>query len=237
MNRYTVSEATQGLATAIVEEGEEAMKRGVVIGYDVRHKSDEFARITAEVLAGNGIHVYLYDQITPTPLLSFSVLRLQTIAGVMITASHNPRDYNGYKAYWEEGSQILDNIAERIGAGIRQIKDYGAIKTLPLQEAKGHGLITMVGRDLVDEYLHEVESRKVTDDIDKNVSIVYSPLNGTGNVFVQEILKRRGFSNVHIVKEQELPDPDFTSVGYPNPKTPKPSPWQKPLEKNTMPIS
>lgn len=221
MNRYTVSEATQGLATAIVEEGEEAMKRGVVIGYDVRHKSDEFARITAEVLAGNGIHVYLYDQITPTPLLSFSVLRLQTIAGVMITASHNPRDYNGYKAYWEEGSQILDNIAERIGAGIRQIKDYGAIKTLPLQEAKGHGLITMVGRDLVDEYLHEVESRKVTDDIDKNVSIVYSPLNGTGNVFVQEILKRRGFANVHIVKEQELPDPDFTSVGYPNPEDPK----------------
>lgn len=221
MNRYTVSEATQGLAGAIIEEGEEAMRRGVVIGYDVRHKSDEFARITAEVLAGNGIHVYLFDQITPTPLLSYAVLSLKTIAGVMITASHNPRDYNGYKAYWEEGSQILDNIADRIGAAILSIEDYGAIKSLPLQEAKGRGLITIVGADLVEDYLQEIEQRKITDDIDKNVSMVYSPLNGTGSMFVQEILRRRGFDNLHIVKVQELPDPDFTSVGYPNPEDPK----------------
>lgn len=221
MNRYTVSEATQGLAGAILEEGEEAKRRGVVIGYDVRHKSDEFARITAEVLAGNGIHVYLFDQITPTPLLSYAVLTLNTIAGVMITASHNPRDYNGYKAYWEEGSQILDNIADRIGKAIESVDNYGDILRLPLQEAKGKGLITIVGKELVEEYLHEIEARKITDDIDKSVSIVYSPLNGTGSQFVQEILNRRGFDNVHIVKAQELPDPDFTTVGYPNPEDPK----------------
>lgn len=221
MNRYTVAEATQGLAGAILEEGEEAMRRGVVIGYDVRHKSDEFARITAEVLAGNGIHVYLFDQITPTPLLSYAVLQLKTIAGVMITASHNPRDYNGYKAYWEEGSQILDNIADRIGAAIVKLKNYGEIKSMPLQEAKGNGLITIVGEELVESYLNEIETRKVTDEIDKGVRIVYSPLNGTGNRFVQEILRRRGFDHLHIVKAQELPDPDFTSVGYPNPEDPK----------------
>ena len=221
MNRYTVAEATQGLAGVILEEGEEAMKRGVVIGYDVRHKSDEFARIAAEVLAGNGIHVYLYDQISPTPLLSYSVLTLDTIAGIMITASHNPRDYNGYKAYWEEGSQILDNIADRIVAQIHTIDNYGDVQSLPLQEAMGRGLITMVGEQLIEQYLNDIETRKVTDEIDKSVSIVYSPLNGTANAFVQEILRRRGFDNVHIVKAQELPDPDFTTVGYPNPEDPK----------------
>ncbi len=221
MNRYTVTHATQGLAAAVLEEGEEGKKRGVVIGYDVRHKSDEFARITAEVLAGSGIQVYLFDQISPTPLLSYAVRKLGTQAGVMVTASHNPKEYNGYKAYWEEGSQILDDIADRIGKGIAAIKDFTDIPSLPLAEGVAQGLIHMVGDDLVKEFLDEIESRKVTDDFDKSVSIVYSPLNGTGNTFVQEILRRRGFDNVHIVTEQELPDPDFKSVNYPNPEEPK----------------
>lgn len=221
MNRYTVTHATQGLAAAVLEEGEEGKKRGVVIGYDVRHKSDEFARITAEVLAGSGIQVYLFDQISPTPLLSYAVRKLGTQAGVMVTASHNPKEYNGYKAYWEEGSQILDDIADRIGKGIAAIKDFTDIPSLPLAEGVAQGLIHMVGDDLVKEFLDEIESRKVTDDFDKSVSIVYSPLNGTGNTFVQEILRRRGFDNVHIVTEQEFPDPDFKSVNYPNPEEPK----------------
>lgn len=221
MNRYTVSEASQGLAAAVLEEGEEGKRRGVVIGYDVRHRSTEFARITAQVLAGNGIKVYLFDQITPTPLLSYSVRKLNTQAGVMVTASHNPKMYNGYKAYWQEGSQILDDIAERIGKGIAATDGYDSIPFADFEEAVEQGTIEMVGDKLVQSYLDEIEALAVTDDIDKDVCLVYSPLNGTGNAFVQEILRRRGFTNVHIVKEQEEPDPDFTSVPFPNPEEPK----------------
>ena len=221
MNRYTVMEATKGLALTILEEGEKGKMKGVVIGYDVRHMSKEFAQIAAEVFAAYGVKVYLFDQIAATPLLSYAVLTLETQAGVMITASHNPKEYNGYKAYWEEGSQILDNIGDRIVKNIESIENYGAIESMPLEEAKEKGLVTMVGADLIDRYIGEIVSRKITDRLDTSVRIVYTPLNGTGNQFVRRVLEERGFTNVHIVEEQEMPDPDFTTVGYPNPEDPK----------------
>lgn len=221
MNRYTVMEATKGLALTILEEGEKGKMKGVVIGYDVRHMSKEFAQIAAEVFAAYGVKVYLFDQIAATPLLSYAVLTLETQAGVMITASHNPKEYNGYKAYWEEGSQILDNIGDRIVKNIESIENYGVIESMPLEEAKEKGLVTMVGADLIDRYVGEIVSRKITDQLDTSVRIVYTPLNGTGNQFVRRVLEERGFTNVHIVEEQEMPDPDFTTVGYPNPEDPK----------------
>lgn len=219
MNKYTVSLATQGLAQTIIEHGKEAMDRGVAIAYDVRHKSDEFAKITAQVLAANGIKVYTYDQIGPTPLLSYTVRKLKTIAGVMITASHNPREYNGYKAYWEEGSQILDNIADSILDNISKIGDYSNVKSIDFEKGVENGLITVLDDKVIDEYISDVLGLTIEDEnIDKSIKIVYSPLNGTGNKLVRRILKERGFENVYIVKEQELPDPDFTTVGYPNPE-------------------
>ncbi len=221
MNQYTVAQATQGLADTIRAAGEEAAKRGVAISYDVRHKSKEFAEITASVLAANGIKVYLHKDIQPTPVLSYSIRKLGTISGVMITASHNPREYNGYKAYWEEGSQILEAIADQILTNISEIKDFSEIKTMTLDDALASGMVEYIGDDLIEAYLQDVLDLSIHDDIDKDINIVYSPLNGTGEKLVTEILKRRGFTNVSIVEEQRLPDSDFTTVGYPNPEDPK----------------
>lgn len=222
MNKYTVSQATQGLAQTIIDYGEEAMKRGVAISHDVRHKSREFAEITASVLAANGIKVYIHKDITPTPVLSYTIRNLKTISGVMITASHNPREYNGYKAYWEEGSQILDNIANQILDNIDEIKDYSEVKTIDFNEGVENGLITVLDDAIIDEYIEDVLNLSIEDKgIDKDIKVVYSPLNGTGNKPIQRILKERGFTNVHIVEEQRDPDPNFTTVGYPNPEDPK----------------
>ena len=222
MNQYTVSLATQGLADIIKSYGQEAMDRGVVISRDVRHMSKEFSEITASVLAANNIKVYLHKDITPTPVLSYSIRKLKTISGVMITASHNPKQYNGYKAYWEEGSQILDNIADQILDNMNKVGDYSNIKIMDFNEALDSGLIEWIDDSVIDSYISDVLSLKIEDeDIDKDVCIVYSPLNGTGNKLVRRILDERGFTNVHIVKEQENPDPDFTTVGYPNPEDPK----------------
>lgn len=222
MNRYTVAQATQGLAMTIIDHGKEAMERGVAISHDVRHKSREFAEITASVLAANGIKVYIYNDITPTPILSYTIRKLGTISGVMITASHNPRDYNGYKAYWEEGSQILDNIANQILKHIDEIENFSSIKNMKFEDAVKEGLITILDDKIIDEYINDVLALSIEDDaVDKDINIVYSPLNGTGNKPIQRILKERGFDNVHIVEEQKDPDPDFTTVGYPNPEDPK----------------
>lgn len=221
MNQYTVGLAAQGLADTISRHGEEAKKRGVAIAYDVRHFSPEFAQLSAEIFAGNGIKVYLFDDIRPTPVLSYTIRELGTISGVMVTASHNPRDYNGYKVYWEEGSQILDDVAEEVLNNIEKITDYNQIKKLSLEEGKSQGLIEIIGSEIDEKYLKEVLNMAIRDDIDKEIKIVYSPLNGTGNKLVQEVLKRRGFKNIYIVKEQEEADPDFTTVGYPNPEDPK----------------
>ena len=222
MNKYTVSLATQGLADTIKEYGQEAMDRGVAISHDVRHKSREFAEITASVLAANGIKVFIHKDITPTPLLSYTIRKLGTISGVMITASHNPREYNGYKAYWEEGSQILDNIADKILENIEKVGDYSNVKIMDYKEALETGIIEIVDENVIDSYFEDVLELSIEDEnIDKTISVVYSPLNGTGRELITRILKERGFENVHIVKEQEMPDPDFTTVGYPNPEDPK----------------
>lgn len=218
MNRYTVSLATQGLAQTIVKKGKEAMQRGVAIAYDVRHYSDQFAEVAARVLAANGIKVYLFEGIRPTPELSFAVRTLNTISGIVVTASHNPKDYNGYKVYWEEGSQILDDIASEILSEIDSIEDFSAIKTIELNEAIERELIKYIGKEIDDKYNTELLNLSLNDDIDKDIKIVYSPLNGTGNLPIRRILSERGFNKVVVVPEQENPDPDFTTIGYPNPE-------------------
>ncbi len=218
MNKYTVALATQGLADTILSRGEEAKNRGVAIAYDVRHFSKDFAAIASRVLAANGIKVYLFDDIRPTPLLSYTIRKLNTISGIVVTASHNPKDYNGYKVYWEEGSQILDDIATEILDNINKIKDFSEIKMVDLEEGLGKGLIKYIGREIDDAYVEKVLNASLRDDVDKEISVVYSPLNGTGNKLVRRVLRERGFTNVFVVPEQENPDPDFKTVGYPNPE-------------------
>ena len=231
MNRYTVSLATQGLADTIVSRGKSAMERGVAIAYDVRHFSKEFSEIASRVLAANGIKVYLFDDIRPTPLLSYAIRRLKTISGIVVTASHNPRDYNGYKVYWEEGSQILDDIAQEILNHIDDIKDFSDIELMDMEEGLDKGLINYIDKELDDEYIEKIKKRALNDDIDKDIRIVYTPLNGTGNKLVRRVLEERGFNNVFIVPEQENPDPDFTTVGYPNPEDVKAFNYAKRLGK------
>ena len=220
MNEYMVAQATQGFADTISENGEEAKKAGVAIAYDVRHKSKEFAKITAEVFAANGIKVYIHKDIEPTPVLSYTVRHLKTSAGVMVTASHNPREYNGYKAYNSEGSQILDETANKILKHISEHQDFFAIPRIDFEEGLKEGIIEYVDDQLIEDYVKEVLACTINEDIDKDIKIVYTPLNGCGNKLVRRILDERGFKNIYIVKEQENPDPDFTTVGYPNPEMP-----------------
>lgn len=223
MNLYTVAQASEGFARTIEVEGEEAKKRGIALAYDVRHMSREFAELTAEIFAAHGIHVYLHREIQPTPLLSYTIRKLHTIAGVMVTASHNPCEYNGYKAYGEEGSQILDEMANRILDNIAQVTSYASIPKMPLAEGLQCGLIEYVPDEVIEEYVSDVLKLTIHDgeEVDKGVRIVYSPLNGCGNKLVRRILAQRGFEKVYVVPEQELPDSDFTTVGYPNPEDPK----------------
>ncbi|HPC24408.1 MAG TPA: phospho-sugar mutase [Fervidobacterium sp.] len=218
MNVYTVSRATQGLAQYILDRGEEYAKRGVVIAYDVRRMSKEFARITAQVLAGNGVQVYLFDDIRPTPVLSYSVRHLKTASGIVITASHNPPEYNGYKVYWEYGSQIMDDIAEPIEENIRKIEDFGKIKKMEFDEAIQKGLIKIIGKEIDEAYFEKVLSLSLCDDVDKNIGVVYTPLHGTGGRFVNYVLNKRGFTNYFIVPEQLEPNGEFPTVSYPNPE-------------------
>lgn len=220
MNIYTVGRTTQALADYIKDLGEERCKMGVAIAYDVRHMSKEFAKLSSLILAANGIKTYLFDDIRPTPVLSFAVRFLKTTAGIVITASHNPKEYNGYKVYWDKGSQIQDDIAEGIVKKIEKIGyDFGKIKKISEEKALNKGLIQYISKEVDEEYIKRVKGLALRDEeIDKNIRIVYTPLNGTGNYFVRRILKDRGFENVFIVKEQEHPDPDFRSVPNPNPE-------------------
>lgn len=231
MNIYTVSLATQGLAQTIINKGQDAMKMGVAIAYDVRHYSDKFAEVAARVLAANGIKVYLFADIRPTPVLSYTIRKLKTISGIVVTASHNPKNYNGYKVYWKEGSQILDNIADEILNEIRLIEDFTQIKLMELDEAVEKGLIQYIGKEIDEAYDEDLLNKALNDDIDKNIKIIYTPLNGTGNIPVRRILKERGFTNVIVVPEQEKPDSDFTTVGYPNPEDVKAFDYAKVLGK------
>lgn len=221
MNKYVISLTTQALAEVIKEEGEEACNKGVAIAYDVRHKSDEFAKIASLVLANNGIKVYLFEDIRPTPELSYAVRRFKTQAGIVVTASHNPKEYNGYKVYWKEGSQILSDIAERVTEKISEINDIAGIKAMDEKEAKEKGLLEIIGRDIDDEYLSKVKESSIRNNINKDIKIVYTPLNGTGYIPVTRVLDESGFKNVYVVEEQAEPDPTFATVGYPNPEDTK----------------
>lgn len=218
MNIYTVSMATEGLARTIENYGDEAKKKGVAIAYDVRLYSDEFAQIASRVLAAKGIKVYLFDDIRPTPMLSYAVRKLGTQSGIVVTASHNPQDYNGYKVYWEEGSQILDDVADEILEEIDGIDHYRDIELMDFEEAKEKGLIQIIGKEIDDEYFSELLKMTIHDAIDKDVKIVFTPLNGTGNIPVRRILRERGFNNIIVVPEQAEPDYTFATVGYPNPE-------------------
>lgn len=218
MNKYIISAATQGLAEVIKKRGKEAMDRGVAIAYDVRHFSDVFAKTAALVLAQNSIKAYLFEDIRPTPELSYAVRKLNAISGIVVTASHNPREYNGYKVYWEEGSQILSDIATEITEEIARINDYSDITVMDENEAISKGLLITLGEDVDNDYINMVKGLSLRENIDKDIKVVYSPLNGTGNLPIRRVLKERGFTAVTVVPEQENPDPDFTTVGYPNPE-------------------
>ncbi len=218
MNLYIISRATQGLADYIKDYGKEYMNRGVAIAYDCRHYSKEFAARAAQVLAANGIKAYLFEELRPTPELSYAVRTLHTASGIVVTASHNPREYNGYKVYWEDGAQILSPIAKGITEKIQSISDFSTIKVMDMEEAKQKGLIVMLGKAMDDEYIEKVKGLSLRENIDKDIKIVYTPLNGTGNMPVRRVLEERGFTNIIVVPEQENPDPDFTTVGYPNPE-------------------
>lgn len=232
MNVYIISKATQGLADYINEKGSDYTRRGVAIAYDVRHFSREFAMRAAQVLAGNGIKAYIFEDIRPTPELSFAVRRLNAAAGIVVTASHNPKEYNGYKVYWEDGAQILSHIADGILQKINAIDDFGTIKIAEEESAKKEGLIEIIGKEIDDEYINKVKALSLNDDIDKNINIIYTPLNGTGSKPVRRVLKERGFTNITIVPEQENPDPDFNTVGYPNPEDTKAFKYSVELGKN-----
>ncbi|MCY6483393.1 phospho-sugar mutase [Clostridium aestuarii] len=218
MNIYNVSKVTQGIADFIVEKGKEYMDRGVAIAYDCRHYSKEFSKTAALVLAANGIKAYLFEDLRPTPELSFAVRRLNTAAGIVITASHNPKDYNGYKVYWEDGAQILSHVATAITEKINKIEKFEDVQKISETEALEKGILQILGKEIDDEYVEKVKGLKIRDNIDKDIKILYTPLNGTGNILVRRVLKERGFKNIAVVPEQEKPDPNFTTVDYPNPE-------------------
>lgn len=223
MNQYTVGKATQGLANFIKKEkGEE---RGVVISYDSRKMSPEFSKETALILNANGIKTYLFDSLRPVPELSFAVRELKCIAGIMITASHNPPKYNGYKVYWEDGAQIVSPKDKQIIEEVRKVTDYKEIKKISEEQATAEGLFHIIGEE-IDEKYQEVLRKLVLNPESvkkqgKELKIVYTPLHGTGNIPVRTILKSLGFENVMVVPEQELPDGNFPTVSYPNPEDPK----------------
>ena len=221
MNVYNIAKTTQALADTILSAKDYKADMGVAIAYDVRYFSKEFAEISAAVLAGNGIKVHIFEDIRPTPLLSYTVRKLNCISGIMITASHNPKEYNGYKVYWKEGSQILDGIAEKILSNIKSQNGFSDIKKIDFNDGIKRKLISYIGSGIDELYIKEVLNLSLNEEIDKDVKVVYTALNGTGNVLIREVLKRRNFKNIYVVKEQEKPDPNFTTVGYPNPEDPE----------------
>ena len=223
MNVYTVRKATQGLANYI--NNVHAQEKGVAIAYDSRHMSPEFADVAALCLAANGIKAYVFESLRPTPELSYAVRRLGCTAGINITASHNPPEYNGYKVYWEDGAQITPPHDTGIMAEVKKVTDYAVVKTMDKDAAVAAGLYQVIGADIDDPYIEELKKLILHQDcIDKvagELKIVYSPLHGTGNIPVRRVLKELGFENVYVVKEQELPDGNFPTVAYPNPESPK----------------
>ena len=223
MNFYTVGKATQGIADYIVAHGREAMEKGVVIAHDPRHFSREFSELAAGIFAANGIRVYTFPDLRPTPELAFMVSRLGTQAGINITASHNPKEYNGYKAYWEDGCQVSSEVADGMLEKINAVDIWTGIRKSDYEEGVKNGLITVLGEEYDKEYLDKVLGLAIHkgEELDLDIPFVYTPLNGCGSIPFREMLKARGFRNWKIVPEQEMPDPDFKTVGYPNPEDPK----------------
>ena len=223
MNVYTVGKATQGIADYIRSYGQEAMDRGVVIAHDPRYFSKEFCQLACSIYAANGIRVYTFPDLRPTPQLAFMVRHLHTIAGINITASHNPKDYNGYKAYWEDGCQVSSAVADGMTECIEKVDIWNDIRHSDYDQMVAEGMITVLDETYDRLYLDEIEGMAIHsgDEIDLSIPLVYTPLNGCGSIPFAQMLKDRGFNNWKIVPEQEMPDPEFTTVGYPNPEDPK----------------
>ncbi len=220
MNIYTVRKATQGLANYIASVDGQA--KGVAIAFDSRRMSPEFADEAALCLAANGIKAYVFESLRPTPELSYAVRKLGCIAGINITASHNPPEYNGYKVYWEDGAQITPPHDKGIMDEVKKVTDYATVKTMDKEKAQAEGLYVTIGKDIDDPYIEELKKLVLRQDcidaVAKELKIVYSPLHGTGNIPVRRVLKELGFENVYVVPEQELPDGEFPTVSYPNPE-------------------
>ncbi len=223
MNIYTVRQATQGLANYIIAR--RGQEKGVAIAFDSRIMSPEFAKEAALCLNANGIRTYRFETLRPTPELSFAVRHLGCIAGIVVTASHNPREYNGYKVYWEDGAQITPPHDKNILAEVAKVTEFSMVKTMSEQEATAAGLYRVIGSEIDDLYMAELKKQSIHPEaiqaMAKDIKIVYTPLHGTGNLPVRRILQELGFENVYIVPEQELPDGNFPTVSYPNPESPK----------------
>ena len=220
MNIYTVRQATQGLANYIIKQG--GADKGVAIAYDSRHMSPEFAMEAAMTLAANGIKAYKFESLRPTPELSFAVRELGCIAGINITASHNPPEYNGYKVYWEDGAQFTPPHDKGVTEEVLAIEDLSTVKTTDEASATAAGKYEVIGREIDDKYIAQVKAQvvnqKAIDEMQDQISIVYTPLHGTGNIPARRVMKELGFTHVYVVPEQELPDGDFPTVSYPNPE-------------------
>lgn len=223
MNKYTVGKATQGLANYILEQG--TQDKGVAISYDSRRMSDEFSLQTALILNANGIKTYLFESLRPVPELSFAVRELGATAGIMITASHNPPKYNGYKVYWDDGSQIVAPRDKDIINKVRSITDFKEIKTISKEDAIKKGLFNVIGKEMDDKYIETLKNKILNPEIvreqGKDLKIVYTPLHGTGNTIAERLLNELGFKNVYVVPEQAKPDGNFPTVDYPNPEDKK----------------
>ena len=220
MNIYTVGKATQGLANYILKRG--TQDKGVAISYDSRHMSPEFSELTALILNANGIKAYVFEELRPVPELSYAVRELGCTAGVMITASHNKPAYNGYKVYWDDGSQIIAPVDKDITNEVKAITDYKMIKKMNKDDAKEKGLFNLIGKEIDDKYINELKNRVLNPEIVKkqgeNIKVVYTPLHGAGGETAKRILKEIGIKNLYVVPEQEFPDGDFPTVDYPNPE-------------------
>ena len=220
MNIYVVRRATQGLANYIIKQG--AANKGVAIAYDSRHMSPEFAMEAAMTLAANGIKAYKFESLRPTPELSFAVRELGCVAGINITASHNPPEYNGYKVYWEDGAQFTPPHDKGVTEEVLAIEDLSTVKTTDEASATAAGLYQVIGQEIDDKYIAQVKAQvvnqKAIDEMQDQITIVYTPLHGTGNIPARRVMKEIGFTHVYVVPEQELPNGDFPTVSYPNPE-------------------
>lgn len=223
MNKYVVRKATQGLANYIIKQGKQ--DKGVAIAYDSRRMSPEFSMEAALCLAANGIKAYRFESLRPTPELSFAVRYLDCVAGINVTASHNPPEYNGYKVYWEDGAQITPPHDKNILAEVAKVTEFSSVKTMGKEEAVKTGLFHVIDASLDDRYMEELKKQSIHPEIikamAKDIRIVYTPLHGTGNLPVRRVLKELGFEQVYVVPEQEKPDGNFPTVSYPNPEDPK----------------